>query len=257
MTKTTRVAVVTGAGRGIGLAVARALADDGFAVVGASRTVTAALAELTPDAVEADLGDPDAPARVVRHAIDHHGRIDVLVNNVAGTSSPSGGFLQLDDDAWLHTVNATLMSTVRTTRAALPSLLATRGAVINISSVNARVPQPRLVAQSAVKAAVTNLGKALAEEFGAQGLRVNTISPGPVWTDLWSSPGGAGDMLARRAGSTLAEYKDRLPAAVGVSTGEFADPAEIAALVALLASGRVRNMSGADLVIDGGMMKSV
>ncbi|MCP6711374.1 SDR family oxidoreductase, partial [Klebsiella pneumoniae] len=83
----------------------------------------------------------------------------------------------------------------------------------------------------AVKAAVSNLGKALAEEFGSRGLRVNTISPGPVWTDLWTSPGGPGDMLAQRAGSTLESFKDQLPATVGLSTGEFAHPEEIAALV--------------------------
>ncbi|WP_240691283.1 SDR family NAD(P)-dependent oxidoreductase [Amycolatopsis nivea] len=257
MTEPKRVAVVTGAGRGIGLAIVRALVEDGYAVVAASRTVTPSLKELTPDALGADLGDPDEPARVVQHALDQHGGIDLLVNNVAGTSNPPGGFLELDDEAWLHTFNVTFLSNVRATRAALASLLERRGAVVNISSVNAKVPQPRLVAQSAVKAAVTNLGKALAEEFGGRGLRVNTISPGPVWTDLWTSPGGPGDQLARRAGSGLAEFKDRLPAAVGLSTGEFADPEEVAALVVFLASGKVANMSGADLVLDGGMTKTV
>ncbi|MET9267372.1 SDR family oxidoreductase [Amycolatopsis sp. NPDC004079] len=257
MTESKRVAVVTGAGRGIGLAIVRALVDEGYTVVAASRTVTDAVKDLTPDAIEADLSSPDEPARVVRHALDQHGGIDLLVNNVAGTSNPPGGFLELDDEAWLHTFNVTFLSNVRATRAALPSLLERRGAVVNISSVNAKVPQPRLIAQSAVKAAVTNLGKALAEEFGGRGLRVNTISPGPVWTDLWTAPGGPGDQLARRAGAELEEFKDRLPGAVGLSTGEFADPDEIAALVVFLASGKVANMSGADLVIDGGMTKTV
>ncbi|MGW7536946.1 SDR family NAD(P)-dependent oxidoreductase [Amycolatopsis sp. NPDC054798] len=256
-TESKRVAVVTGAGRGIGLAIVRGLVEDGYTVVAASRTVTASVKDLTPDAIEADLSDPDEPARVVRHALDQHGGVDVLVNNVAGTSNPPGGFLELDDEAWLHTFNVTFLSNVRATRAALPSLLERRGAVINISSVNAKLPQPRLVAQSAVKAAVTNLGKALAEEFGGRGLRVNTISPGPVWTDLWTSPGGPGDQLARRAGAELEEFKDRLPAAVGLSTGEFARPEEIAALVVFLASGKVANMSGADLVLDGGMTKTM
>jgi NAD(P)-dependent dehydrogenase (short-subunit alcohol dehydrogenase family) len=114
-----------------------------------------------------------------------------------------------------------------------------------------------LVAQSAAKAALSNLGKALAEEFGARGLRVNTISPGPVRTDLWTSPGGPGDVLARRAGVALEDFTDQLPSAIGLSTGRFADPEEIAALVVFLASGRVANMSGADLVIDGGMLKTV
>jgi NAD(P)-dependent dehydrogenase (short-subunit alcohol dehydrogenase family) len=256
-TEASRIAVVTGAGRGIGLAIVRALVESGFVVVAGSRTVTDALKDLTPDAIEADLGNPDEPARVVQYALDQYGGIDLLVNNVAGTSTPPGGFLELDDEAWLHTFNMTFMSNVRATRAALPSLLDRRGAIINISSINAKRPQPRLIAQSAVKAAVSNLGKALAEEFGARGLRVNTISPGPVWTDLWTSPGGPGDMFARRAGVPLEDFKDQLPTVTGVPTGQFTEPEEIAALVVLLASGRVANMSGADLVIDGGLMKTL
>ncbi|WP_166677703.1 SDR family oxidoreductase [Amycolatopsis arida] len=256
-TGSTRIAVVTGAGRGIGLAIVRALAEDGLTVVAGSRTVSDALKDATPDALEVDLAIPDGPARLVQHALDRHGGIDLLVNNVAGTSTPAGGFLQLEDEAWLHTFNLTFMSAVRATRAALPSLLDRRGAVVNISSVNAKLPQPRLVAQSAAKAALSNLGKALAEEFAARGLRVNTISPGPVWTDLWTSPGGPGEMLARRAGARLEDFTEQLPEAIGVPTGRLADPEEIAALVVLLASGRVANMSGSELVIDGGMLRSV
>ncbi|MER0244609.1 SDR family oxidoreductase [Streptomyces sp. HSW2009] len=257
MTPTTteqpRIAVVTGAGRGIGLATVRALVDDGYAVVAGSRTVTDALAEVTPDALEVDLGTPEGPARLVEYALSRHAGIDLLVNNVAGVSSPPGGFAQLDDAAWLHTFDLTLMAAVRATRAALPSLLARRGAVVNISSVNARLPQPRLVAQSAAKAALSNLGKALAEEFGPGGLRVNTISPGPVRTDVWTSPDGPGAALARRVGLSPQE----LPAFLGASTGRFTEPAEIAALVVFLASGQVANMSGADLVVDGGLLKSL
>lgn len=188
----TRIAVVTGAGRGIGLAIVQALVHDGFAVVAGSRTVSPALRDATPDVLEVDLATTDGADRLVANALDRYGGIDLLVNNVAGTSIPAGGFLALDDEAWLHTLNLTLMSAVRATRAALPSLLDRRGAVVNIGSVNARLPQPRLVAQSAAKAALSNLGKALAEEFGGRGLRVNTISPGPVWTDVWTSPGGPG-----------------------------------------------------------------
>ncbi|MEV0614687.1 SDR family oxidoreductase [Nonomuraea sp. NPDC050404] len=252
-----RVAVVTGAGRGIGLATVRALVEEGYAVVAGSRTITGALKDTTPDALAIDLGTGDGPGHLVRHAIDRHGGIDLLVNNVAGTSTPAGGFLELDDAAWRHTVDLTLMSAVRATRAALPSLLERRGAVINIGSVNSRLPQPRLVAQSAVKAALSNLGKALAEEFGGRGLRVNTISPGPVWTDVWTSPGGPGDVLAQRAGIARENLADQLPAFVGMSTGRFTEPEEVAALVVFLASGLVPNMSGSELVIDGGLLKTL
>ncbi len=106
-----------------------------------------------------DLATPDGPGRLVAHAIERHGGIDLLVNNVAGTPTPAGGFLELGDDAWSHTLELTLMTAVRATRAALPSLLERRGAVVTISSVNARLPQPRLVAQSAAKAALSNLAR--------------------------------------------------------------------------------------------------
>ncbi|MEU8310780.1 SDR family oxidoreductase [Actinomadura sp. NPDC048955] len=253
----TRIAVVTGAGRGIGLAIVRALAADGFAVVAGSRTINKALQDATPDALQVDLATPDGPAYLVEHAVERHGGIDLLVNNVAGTSTPAGGFLELTDDAWGHTLDLTFMSAVRATRAALPSLLDRRGAVVNIGSVNARLPQPRLVAQSAAKAALSNLGKALAEEFAHRGLRVNTISPGPVWTEVWTARGGPGDLLARRAGLAREDITDRLPAVVGLSTGSFTDPQEIAALVVFLASGRIPNMSGSELVIDGGLLKTL
>jgi NAD(P)-dependent dehydrogenase (short-subunit alcohol dehydrogenase family) len=83
--------------------------------------------ELTPDALEADLGGPDEPARVVQHALDLHGGIDLLVNNVAGTSTPPGGFLQLDDEAWLHTFNVTFMSSNRKWSFLMISLRRIRG----------------------------------------------------------------------------------------------------------------------------------
>jgi NAD(P)-dependent dehydrogenase (short-subunit alcohol dehydrogenase family) len=251
------LAVVTGAGRGIGLAIVQALVDEGFRVVAGSRTITQQLRAATSDVVEVDLTGADGPAHLIHYAIDRHGGIDLLVNNVAGTSTPAGGFLALGDESWQHTFDTTLMSTVRATRAALPSLLDRQGAIVNISSVNARLPQPRLVAQSAAKAAVSNLGKALAEEFGGRGLRVNTISPGPVLTDLWTTPGGPGETLSQKSGVPLDSVAERLPAILGMSTGHFTTPEEIAALVVFLASGRASNISGADLIIDGGMLKTV
>src|SRR5690242_20531515 len=111
-----RLAVVTGAGRGIGLAIVRGLVEDGFSVVAGSRTVTEALRAATPDAVEVNLATPDGPGHLVRHAVDRHGGIDLLVNNVAGTSTPAGGFLELDDDAWRHTFDLAFLSAVRATR---------------------------------------------------------------------------------------------------------------------------------------------
>ncbi|SDW15454.1 NAD(P)-dependent dehydrogenase, short-chain alcohol dehydrogenase family [Saccharopolyspora shandongensis] len=251
-----KTAVVSGASRGIGLAIVRELADRGANVVGGARTTSPELAEATPHVCTVDLGDPAGPERLVDHALDLFGRVDILVNNVSSTAAQAGGFLSVDDQAWDDVLDIAFLSAVRATRAAMPSLLEHRGAVINIGSVNARLALPHLVAYSAAKAALTNLGKALAEEFGPQGVRVNTISPGPVLTGVWTDPGSTGEALAQQAGVPLADFLEQIPANLGVSTGSFTAPEEVAALVAFLASGEVPNISGSDLVIDGGMLKT-
>jgi len=179
-----KVAVVTGASKGIGLAVAAALVGEGAKVVAGSRTSTEALAELGVVAEYVDLASPTGPAQLVTRAVDTFGGVDILVNNVGGLTARLGGFLALTDEDWYGAVNLNLMTAVRASRAALPSLMERQGSIINISSINARLPQPPVIDYAASKAAMTNLGKALAEEFGPQGVRVNTISPGPVRTAL-------------------------------------------------------------------------
>jgi NAD(P)-dependent dehydrogenase (short-subunit alcohol dehydrogenase family) len=230
------------------------LRDEGYRVVAGARTINAELTQITPWAVQVDLGSPDGPGHLVNTAIRELGGIDLLVNNVAGTNGPHpGGFLSVTDDDWQHALELTLFSTIRASRAALPSLIERGGQIITISSINARRPPTHLVDIAAAKAAQVNLGKALAEEFGPLGVRVNTISPGPVRTGVWTEPGSAGDLLATRAGVSRDELLDSLPATVGASTGRITEPTEVAALVVFLASARAPNIHGSDLVIDGGI----
>jgi NAD(P)-dependent dehydrogenase (short-subunit alcohol dehydrogenase family) len=251
-------AVVTGASRGIGLAVSAALREEGYQVAAGARTVSPELREITPLAIAVDLGTPDGPRHLVDTALAELGGIDLLVNNVAGTTGPhSQGFLSVTDHDWQHALDLTLLAAVRASRAALPSILDRRGHIINIGSINARRPAPHLVDISAAKAALANLGKALAEEFGRRGVRVNTISPGPVRTAVWTEPGSTGDALALRAGVSREELLESLPDALGISTGHITEPTEVAALVVFLASGRAANINGSDLVIDGGMRKEI
>ncbi|MEV4573181.1 SDR family oxidoreductase [Nonomuraea jabiensis] len=251
-----RNAVVTGAGKGIGLAIVTALRQEGYQVVAGARTIGPELAQLTPYAVPVNLATPDGPRHLIDTAMAHLGGIDLLVNNVAGTTGPHmGGFLSVTDEDWRHALDLTLLSAVRTSRAALPSIVERNGHIINIGSVNARRPAPHLVDIAAAKAALSSLGKALAEEFGPQGVRVNTISPGPVRTSVWTEPGSTGDALATRAGISREELLDSLPATLGMSTGRITEPEEIAALVVFLASGKAPNINGSDLVIDGGLRK--
>jgi NAD(P)-dependent dehydrogenase (short-subunit alcohol dehydrogenase family) len=251
-------AVVTGASKGIGLAVVTALRNAGYQVVAGARTISAELRDITPFAVSVDLSTSGGPGRLIEVAMAKLGGIDLLVNNVAGTAGPHpGGFLAVSDHAWQHALDMTLFSAIRASRAALPSLVERGGHIINIGSVNARRPAPHLVDISAAKAALATLGKALAEEFGPRGVRVNTISPGPVRTAVWTEPGSTGDLLANRAGISREQLLERLPATTGMSTGHITEPAEIAALVVFLASGKAPNINGSDIVIDGGLRKEL
>ncbi|HST40141.1 MAG TPA: SDR family oxidoreductase [Conexibacter sp.] len=250
-------AVVTGASRGIGLATVRALVAQGAQVVAGARTPGAELLDLTPHVLAVDLAVAGGPERLVEHARAELGGIDLLVNNVGGNPAPFGGFLSVSDEHWDHVLELNLMSTVRATRAALPSLLERGGAIVNVASANARFAQPSVVAYAAAKAAMLNLGKALAEEFGPRGVRVNTISPGPVLTPLWTGADSPGAAMAEQFGLTTDQLVEQIPQLAGMTTGAMAAPEEVAALVLLLASGAVPSMRGAELVLDGGLLKAI
>ncbi|MDM7832605.1 SDR family NAD(P)-dependent oxidoreductase [Cellulomonas edaphi] len=250
-----RIAVVTGASKGIGLAVTRTLAREGVRVVAGARTSTPELDALVATGsvrhVPVDLSTADGPASLVGAALEL-GAIDILVNNVGAVTPRTAGFLSVTDDEWAASLNLGLMAAIRATRAVLgPMLEAGGGSIVTISSVNAFLPDPTVIDYSATKAALTNFSKSLSKEVGARGVRLNTISPGPVATDLWLGADGVAARLGRASGSEPGAVSD---AAAGQSvTGRFTRPQEIAELVALLASDVVANVTGADFVIDGGL----
>ncbi|MER6540410.1 SDR family NAD(P)-dependent oxidoreductase [Streptomyces sp900105755] len=256
-----RTVVVTGAGRGIGLAVVEAFLAAGSRVVAGSRERTEALdehvkrgAELT--VVEVDLATPDGPAALVAEAVAVHGGVDVLVNNVGAVRPRVDGFLGVTDEDWEWTFTVNFMAAVRATRAALPHLLATgAGRIVTVSSVNARLPDPLVIDYGAAKAALTNFCKALSKEVGPRGVRVNTVGPGPVETALWQGAGGVADTVGRSQG---VDPREVARGAAGQSvTGRFTRPSEVADLVVYLAGPRAANITGADFVIDGGLVESL
>jgi NAD(P)-dependent dehydrogenase (short-subunit alcohol dehydrogenase family) len=245
--------VVTGAGRGIGLAVTRAFTAEGATVVAGTRRTNAdleALPGVTP--VEVDLAEPEGPDRLIAAAGE---RIDVLVNNVGIAPPRTQGFLEVTDEMWATTWNLDVMSAVRATRAALPLMLGHGGSIVNIGSVNARLADPIVVDYSAAKAAMTNLAKSLSKEFGPRGIRVNTVAPGPVATDLWLGDGG---VAATVGAATGADPRDiEAGAAAAMVTGRFTRAEEVADVVVLLAGDRLGNVTGAEFTIDGGMITTV
>jgi putative oxidoreductase len=253
---TGKTAVVTGASRGIGLAVATTLAAEGVRVVGGARTISAELEDSGAIPVPVDLIAREGADTLIEHACAELGGIDLLINNVGGGDSYAlDGFLGVNDDTWRRTFDLNFFSAVRVTRAALPSLLERHGTVINISSIGARMPAAGPMDYNIAKAALTALGKALAEEFGPQGLRVNTISPGPVRTALWDAPDGYGAHLAAANNTEHTAFLNQVPNIMGMTTGRLIEPQEVATLVAFLASDHARSICGSDHLIDGGAVK--
>jgi NAD(P)-dependent dehydrogenase (short-subunit alcohol dehydrogenase family) len=262
---TDRVAVVTGASKGIGLAITRTLLDEGARVVATSRSRTPELDALDGDLIHipADLMDPDAPAAVIARAVEAFGGLDILVNNAGGpppgVTLPRSSFFDASDSDWQAVFEFNLFSAVRAVRAAIPHMLERGGgSIVNVSTGNARQPAPMVVDYGAAKAGMSNLTKVLSEEFGPQGIRVNTVSPGPVLTAWWTHEGGAADIIASQAGTDRESVMATVtPEAMNLTTGRLADPQEIADVVALLVSPRSASTTGADFAVDSGFLKAV
>jgi putative oxidoreductase len=252
-----KTAVVTGGSRGIGLAVVRTLIREGVAVVGAARSITADLKEAGAIPIAVDLSTSEGCRYLVERARDELGGIDLLVNNVGGGDHAPGGFLSADDETWQRSWALNFFAPVRVIRAALPSLMERHGLIVNVSSVGARMPARGPVDYSTAKAALTALGKALAEEFGPLGVRVNTVTPGPTRTGIYEDPDGYAAGKARARGVDHQTYLAQVPGGMGMTTGRLIEPQDVAELIAFLASDVASSIVGADYVIDGGAIKAV
>jgi NAD(P)-dependent dehydrogenase (short-subunit alcohol dehydrogenase family) len=170
-----------------------------------------------------DLTAPDGPARLVQEAITTFGNLDILVNNVGAVRPRLEGFLALTDADWAWALEINFLAAVGTTRAALPHLLTRDGAtIVTASSVNAFLPDPTVIDYSAAKGALTNFCKSLSKEFGPRGVRINSVSPGPVDTTLWLGNDGVAATVARATGGSAEAIRKQ--AAAESSTGRFTYP---------------------------------
>jgi len=255
---TGRRAVVTGGSKGIGLAIASELAGEGAAVSICARNpdeVAAAAKQLrelgtTVHEQVVDVTVPEQVTGYVDGAADALGGIDILVNN-AGGAHP-GTFETLTDDDWHGDLDVKLFSQIRCTRAALPHLRRSAAPrVININAVYAKYPDPRFFATTVNRAACLNLTKALAIEFGPEGILVNSVNIGFVVTPQWEN------IRNKRAPELSQEEFFAALAAEEVPLGRFGDVSEVSGLVAFLASDRASYLTGTSIDVAGGMGKYV
>jgi NAD(P)-dependent dehydrogenase (short-subunit alcohol dehydrogenase family) len=250
-----KVVLVTGAGAGIGLAIAKAFIGEGAVVIGAEKDPenVEELNRIGATALELDMLDPDGGEKLAQAAIDAHGRIDVLVNNV-GRYPIREGFLAVTDSDWRSTLDINFGTMVRATRAVLPHMVAREsGSIVSIASEVARQPEPFIVDYSASKAAVLSASKAISIEFGPKGIRANCVSPGPIRVENWEAPGGYMDLLSEQHGLGreeallhLANEVRRLP------LGRVGLPENVAAVVCFLASDQAANVTGSEYAVNGG-----
>jgi 3-oxoacyl-[acyl-carrier protein] reductase len=234
-----KVCVVTGSTGGIGLAVARQLREEGARVVTSGRR-DEGIGDLH---VVADLTEPGAAEELVSATIAAFGRVDRLVNNVGGTQIRT--LEELTDADWQASFELNLMSAVRATRAALPSLREHRGAIVNVSSTAAKRPSAGMPDYSVMKAALLSFSRLVADVSAKDGVRCNAVTPGPTATEAWLGEGGLADQQGQR---------DEVLAKVGAGRplGRLAEPEEIAAVIVFLLSERASYVTGAAWSADGG-----
>ena len=245
-----KVVVVSGASRGIGRAIVHQLLLEDARVVAGARDVSP-LADLEDViAVPVDMSTPDGPATLVQAALDAYGHVDGLVNNVGAARLHFEGFASATDEDWRWAFETNFFSAVRAIRAALPHLIARRGAIVNISSVNGRVPAVEAPEYSATKAALNNLSRVLALELGPAGVRVNAVSPGPVLTDMQT---GFAEQLAEVSDRSAADYTAAVENTVPLR--RWGEPHDVANAVVMLLSDRLGFVTGAEVAVDGAVQE--
>jgi 3-oxoacyl-[acyl-carrier protein] reductase len=253
-----KVAIVTGASRGIGRAIALKLAEDGAAVMLAARNaelLKGVRAEIESKGGRAawlslDLRKPEAPALLVEKTIEVLGGIDIVVNNAGATKR--GDFLTLSEEDWMEGFALKFFGAVRLLRAAWPALKERKGSVVNIAGVGGRTPGTQFTIGGSVNAAMLSFTKAMADMGVADGVQVNAINPGAVCTARLVTRLRT---LSKERGISVAEAEAQMVADSGIT--KIGEPEDVANLVAYMVSPQNRYLHGALIDLDGGTTKTM
>ena len=250
-----KVAVITGASRGIGRAIAQVLSSEGMRLVIAARSgdqleevANSCGTEVFPVAL--DLSKEDAPGRLISTAIQKFGGIDLLVNNAGATKR--GDFMELSESDWQEGFGLKFFCTVRCSRAAWPHLRTSSGSIVNIVGIGGRTGSAEFTIGGSVNAAILNLTKSLADRGVRDGVRVNAINPGPIATDRLQI---RIQQFATEKNISLTEAARQLSSNFRIA--RFGEPEEIARIVAFLASPAAAYCQGSILDADGGQTRTM
>lgn len=246
-----KCAFISAGAHGIGEAIADLLAQEGARVIVADQDGPALKerAQRWEDVVAADLSSAAGVDRAVAYVLDAFGRApDILVNNLGVGNAAS--FEELSDEAWAHSFQINLMGCVRMCRALVPKMAELGGAaVVNTLSDLAKQPEPTMMDYGTCKAGLLYFTKALALQYAPR-LRVNAVLPGPVWTQMWTRPGGIVDQLVAGYGLDREAAVDRFLAERHMPLG-IGQPEDVAHAVVFLASPLAKFITGAGLDIGG------
>ncbi|MGY2463104.1 SDR family oxidoreductase [Vreelandella sulfidaeris] len=250
-----RRVLITGGSKGVGAATVALFREEGAQVLTAARTRPTDL----PDAlfVAADLTTTEGCATVVDTVNERLGGVDIIVHVLGGSSAPGGGFAALGEAVWQRELDLNLFPAVRLDRALLPGMLAQgEGVIIHVTSIQCELPLPEsTTAYAAAKAALSTYSKSLSKEVSLKGVRVVRVSPGWIETEAAVA---LAERLAHEAGTDYAGGKQIIMNSLGgIPIGRPSKPAEVANLIAFLASPLAATITGTEYVIDGGTVPVV
>ena len=255
-----KVAVVAGSSRGLGRAIAEALASEGADLVINSRSadrleaVRDEIAEATGanvTAVAANLSDPAGVDKLISTAERTHGRIDILVTNTGGP--PAGMFEDLTSDVWREAIAQNFESVVNLVRAALPGMKERKwGRIVNVTSISVKQPVEGLILSNALRAGVTGFAKTISNEVAAYNVTVNNVLPGFTRTERLIH---LAEAVSEREGRSVEEVYGGWEAEIPM--GRLADPPEFGAVAAFLCSEQASYVTGQSIAVDGGWIKGL